>query len=361
MKKFILFFALAVLGYGLQAQNCSANYTYAVDTNSSFLTVTFSDASSGGGVAIVSWFWDFGDGSTGNQQNEIHTYANGTYNVCLTITTADSCSSTYCDSIVVGNGQNPCAGFYVTGTVTNESALGTNDGAIDITVYGGTAPFLYNWSTGSTVQDLSGLSSGQYDLTVTDFNACSSIQSFYVYSDSSGQSYLDTLITGVIDTCVNFVADTAFASNFIWIDSTHVEITWILLGGGQTATITATYEVYQSGNYYVLLMINCGTKTLTVYGSGIYIDQYTGISEEAPSNNKMILYPNPVNDVLNISFAGTSNETNISIFNATGQLLRKINTNSQNNFAINVSDLQKGVYFIKIENGNEIITNRFIK
>lgn len=54
--------------------------------------------------SIVSYQWDFGDGTTINGQYVSHTYATtyGVYNVCLTITGvdgADTCVSTYCDSI----------------------------------------------------------------------------------------------------------------------------------------------------------------------------------------------------------------------------------------------------------------------
>jgi len=59
------------------------------------LTVQFTDGSS---VAtpgnIVSWSWDFGDG-TGSTQNPSHTYATpGVYTVILTVTTGDGCTHT---------------------------------------------------------------------------------------------------------------------------------------------------------------------------------------------------------------------------------------------------------------------------
>ena len=45
--------------------------------------------------------WDFGDGNTGTGALVSHTYtADGTYNVCLTSTDADMCSSDSCTSVV---------------------------------------------------------------------------------------------------------------------------------------------------------------------------------------------------------------------------------------------------------------------
>lgn len=48
------------------------------------------------------------------------------------------------------------------------SCFGGKDGAIDLTVTGGTAPYTYTWSTGATAQDISGLAAGYYAVVVRD-------------------------------------------------------------------------------------------------------------------------------------------------------------------------------------------------
>ncbi len=51
---------------------------------------------------IISYFWNFGDGHTGDGQNPYHTYEQpGTYLVCLTITDNSGCSDTTCHEVVV--------------------------------------------------------------------------------------------------------------------------------------------------------------------------------------------------------------------------------------------------------------------
>lgn len=54
---------------------------------------------------------------------------------------------------------------------------GYNNGEIEISVKGGTPPYLYSWSDGSTAQDLKGVNSGSYSVLVTDANFCQEIVS----------------------------------------------------------------------------------------------------------------------------------------------------------------------------------------
>ncbi|HET6225313.1 MAG TPA: T9SS type A sorting domain-containing protein [Bacteroidia bacterium] len=46
------------------------------------------------------------------------------------------------------------------------------DGSITATVSGGSSPYIYSWSNGSTSNALTGLASGSYTLTITDANGC---------------------------------------------------------------------------------------------------------------------------------------------------------------------------------------------
>lgn len=65
-----------------------------------------------------------------------------------------------------------CAGFSVSLSATDESAQGAGDGAVDATVSGGATPYAFSWDNGAASEDISGLASGNYCLTVTDANGC---------------------------------------------------------------------------------------------------------------------------------------------------------------------------------------------
>jgi len=74
------------------------------------LTYHFEDESDGN---IVSWYWDFGDGTTSTEQSPEHTYSqSGVYLVCLNIQGADSsCFDSKCDTLFTGSGSECQADF----------------------------------------------------------------------------------------------------------------------------------------------------------------------------------------------------------------------------------------------------------
>lgn len=64
------------------------------------LSTSFTNTSTGGST----YFWDFGDGNTSTDFDTVHVFsASGTYNVCLTVTSADNCETTTCTSVIVTN------------------------------------------------------------------------------------------------------------------------------------------------------------------------------------------------------------------------------------------------------------------
>ncbi len=78
--------------------------------------------------------------------------------------------------------------------VTDESEAGANDGAINLTVSGGTPSYEYNWSNGATTQNLQDLSPGEYCVTITDSYACLEVDCFTVMAGPLSNKEIEDLI-----------------------------------------------------------------------------------------------------------------------------------------------------------------------
>ncbi|NVJ45933.1 MAG: hypothetical protein HWE07_02365, partial [Cytophagia bacterium] len=70
-------------------------------------------------------------------------------------------------------------------TVEDITCYGAADGSIDLQVSGGVAPYLYSWNSGSTSEDLSGLTAGVYEVTVEDYYGCIAVTSVTITEPTS--------------------------------------------------------------------------------------------------------------------------------------------------------------------------------
>tara|TARA_R110002051_G_C8769315_1_gene503272 strand:+ start:19039 stop:23973 length:4935 start_codon:yes stop_codon:yes gene_type:complete len=105
--------------------------------------------------------------------NAITGLSAGTYSV--TVRNQNNCESETRTNIIIGE-PDAIVIEEVSNSRQDVSVNGGDDGAIEISVSGGTAPYTFNWSGPNgfiaTQQNPSGLSTGNYTLTVTDANNC---------------------------------------------------------------------------------------------------------------------------------------------------------------------------------------------
>ena len=70
---------------------------------------------------------------------------------------------------------------------TNASCLNSNDGEIEITVFGGTSPIGYNWTGtqnfNATLEDVTNLFPGNYGVLISDINGCTDTLNEEVFAD----------------------------------------------------------------------------------------------------------------------------------------------------------------------------------
>ncbi|MEM7163004.1 MAG: GEVED domain-containing protein [Bacteroidota bacterium] len=81
----------------------------------------------------------------------------------------------------------------VTAVVTDESLNGANDGAIDITVEGGTGPYGFSWNDGSPNEDIANLEDGLWCVNVFDAFGCTQFACFNVAMGPSDVNNIDDL------------------------------------------------------------------------------------------------------------------------------------------------------------------------
>ena len=117
---------------------------------------------------------------------------------------------------------------------------------------------------------------------------------------------------------------------------------------------------FSTAPYYGLLMnvIYSGPTTI----AGAYVYDYTFATNviDAKESLEFSMYPNPVENQLNIVFNDNQNKT-IEIYNVLGETIYQ-NNHVINKLQIDVKTLEKGVYFIKTtDKNNNISTNKFIK
>lgn len=177
--------------------------------------------------------------SNGDVTEDISGITAGTY----TLSFDDANGCTYTDSFVV----NEPAAINITAVVTDVQCFGADDGAIDVTVTGGTAPYTdYTWSPGAGKnEDTTGVGPGSYMLTVTDNNSCTNNNSFNVFEPDS------MTITGIVtDATCNGASDGS-------IDVTVIDgtpgYTYTWAPGGTTGQDTNSVD---AGNYTLTVTDN---------------------------------------------------------------------------------------------------------
>jgi gliding motility-associated-like protein len=103
------------------------------------------------------------------------------------------------------------AALTIGSAVTDVKCHGDNNGAIQIIPSGGTTPYSYSWAGYSQISSsLTGLSSGNYVVTVTDANGCTLSSGEYVWQPAGLQAY----VTSTAPVCYNTATGTLYATAY---------------------------------------------------------------------------------------------------------------------------------------------------
>ncbi|MBA7533236.1 hypothetical protein ES705_25471 [subsurface metagenome] len=160
--------------------------------------------------------------------------------------------------------RNICLDVELVFNATNVTCNGDNDGIVDLTVSGGTSPFTFSWSNGETTEDISGLTAGKYYVTLTDSNACITVDSVTITEPAPVPAPIanDTLV------CYGDpVPDlTAIGNDIKWYSDPELSV--LEHTGFQFSTVDTSINIY---TYYVTQTIDgCESLHNTVTLSILY-------------------------------------------------------------------------------------------
>jgi hypothetical protein len=213
--------------------------------------------------------------------------------------------------------------------ISDVTCAGGDNGSILVSVTGGFAPYLYDWSNESIGALNANLSAGTYVLTVTDHNGCDGSQ-IYVVDEPNSPLVINANITDASSiTSANGAIDITITGgtspySYDWSNGTTNADLTDLGPGAYLVTVTDAN--------------NCSLATTFV------VDVSSGI--ESLSSTSLEVYPNPTSDIINLT-ANTDKIKQIKLFSITGQLLLDERVDNKEH-SISVRSFAAGTYYLDV-------------
>jgi gliding motility-associated-like protein len=215
------------------------------------------DLSVSGGTLPYSYSW-----SNGFTQEDPITLFAGTYNV--TVVDANGCSINQNITLI-----EPAAPFVLTAVATDVLCHGATTGSIDLIPSGGTFPYFYTWSNGQNTEDITGLSSGTYNVSAVDNHGCTAFFTAQVNQPAQpiaiANTITDVLCFGDSTGAINItVSGGTPGYSYNWNGGTYsTEDIALLPSGTFIVTVTDANNCQLNDTFFVAQPIAPLTSTIT--------------------------------------------------------------------------------------------------
>lgn len=242
-----------------------------------------------------------------------------------------------------------CNAFSANFTVTNANAPTINNGAINLNVIGGTAPYNFIWSNGATTEDISGLNAGTYAVTITDNAGCTFSDSVIVENNCQAA-------TGITSTPT---ATTVFI-NWDDVGATGYRVLYKPVGPGaftqiNTPVSSITISGLSPSTAYTFKIRNkCPGAPGSFTANGNFITAPLKEGEFAETIN---IYPNPNSGLFTLS--GINNITDVTVIDLQGKLLGTYQTT--NDGYLDLNNIPNGIYCLYLTDYQQFISLIIIK
>ncbi len=239
------------------------------------------------------------------------------------------------------------AALEVEATLAMASCPATADGLVDLLVLGGTAPYTYLWSDGSTEEDLTA-AAGTYTVTITDDRGCTVFTPEFTIAAGEAPVALAEVssTTTLVNTPVSFTNTSTEGDSYLWE-----------FGDGQFSTEFAPEHTWTvPGTYTVTLTVDNGSCTST-WTAQVVVETSTSISGTTATDAVNVWF---ANDKFVVEH-GISNglPVVIEVLDATGRLhsTRQVaGTPARVNIA--ADGFSTGIWFVRIQNNGAVRTVR---
>ncbi len=243
----------------------------------------------------------------------------------------------------------PCA-LILTPSSTDATCPLNNNGTASVSVSGGVGPYSYLWSPGGAVtESISGLTAGNYDVTVTDVNGCTSSVTIPVANSSAGPVHnINTgfnycTIQAAIDAPMTIGGHSITVDPGTYIEDVSVTKSLKISGAGFSSTTV-------SGP------IGGGGSTFQVLAGGVIIEGFT-ITREGNNTTDW----NGALNLAGVAVQGLTNSVELRLCKITGNRNGvDVNNSNGNNIHNNIIDFNRTGLIFRNQTDNTQLTENFI-